>query len=155
MKLQAKLLDQDSAHHQVELFDMVRTRGRFRHSRVDVNKLRVQPIGSLNFMSLNVVCVRNKVPQAPIPHQEVSARLNEQRSTIRFCNTERYGHGFVTRTVRFDLRKTLFAHLLLLQLTVELTRQRESKRPPRSQASRERRSRRTKGRAIDSLSLRK
>ena len=73
--------------------------------------------------------------------------------TIRFCNPERYGHGFVTRPVRFDLCKMLFAHPLL-QLTVELTRGRESKRPPRRQASRERRSRRTKGRAIDSLSLR-
>src|SRR5262245_39454365 len=105
-------------------------------------------------MSLNVVGIRNKVPQAPIPHHEVSARLNKQRMTIRFCNPERYGHGFVTRPVRFDLCKMLFAHPLLLQLTVESTRRRESKRPPRRQASRERRSRRTKGRAIDSLSLR-
>src|SRR5215475_16104656 len=66
-------------------------------------------------MSLNVVSIRNKIPQAPIPHQEVSAWLNEQRSTNRFCNPERYGHGFVTRPTRFDLCRTLFAHLLLLQ----------------------------------------
>src|SRR5215475_1915101 len=66
-------------------------------------------------MSLNVVSIRDKVPQAPIPHQEISARLNEQRSTNRFCNPERYGHGFVTRPTRFDLCRMLFAHLLLLQ----------------------------------------
>src|SRR5215475_8569555 len=67
-------------------------------------------------MSLNVVSIRNKIPQAPIPHQEGSARLNEQRSTNRFCNPERYSHGFVIRPTRFDLCRMLFAHLLLLLL---------------------------------------